>query len=183
MSSKTPQGLLTLKKHYESATNMTEEIQGLIEFIKSGVALDHDAIQAFYEKWKNDSLVMLKWFSAIASYSPKEETIKRLEILENDRLFQKSVPNYLRSLYLTFAKSNLTAFHSEDGSGYRFLADRIKLIDGFNPQVASRASSAYSLINRLDSKRKAGMKTALTSIMDAKPSRDTYEVISKYLAQ
>ena len=106
-----------------------------------------------------------------------------MQILENDRLFQKSVPNYLRSLYLTFAKSNLTAFHAQDGSGYRFLADRIKMIDGFNPQVASRASSAYSLINRLDGQRKTGMKAALTSIMDAKPSRDTYEVISKYLAQ
>lgn len=183
VSSKTPQGLLTLKNHYERATNMTEELQGLTEFIKSGVAFDHDAIEAFYDKWQNDSLVMLKWFSALAIYSPKEETLERMQILENDRLFQKSVPNYLRSLYLTFAKSNLTAFHAQDGSGYRFLADRIKMIDGFNPQVASRASSAYSLINRLDSQRKAGMKTALTSIMDAKPSRDTYEVISKYLAQ
>ena len=182
-ASGTGQGMETLKRHYEEASNMTEESQGLIEYIRSGVGMDHDAIEAFYDKWKNDSLVMLKWFSALASYSPKTEALKRMEILENDRLFQKDVPNYLRALYLSFAKFNIVAFNNQDGSGYNFLADRIKMIDGFNPQVASRASSAYSLINRLDSDRKSEMRKALKRVMEGNPSRDTYEVIAKYLAQ
>ena len=125
----------------------------------------------------------MKWFGALASHTPKESAIERLKILEKDPLFLKDVPNYLRSLYLQFAKNNLVAFHNADGSGYRFLAERIKHIDGFNPQVASRGASAFSLINKLDEKRQALMKEALQSIMAAKPSRDTYEVISKYLAQ
>lgn len=182
-SSQTTQGLEVLKRHYQMASNMTEELQGLVEYVRSGVALDHESVQAFYEKWKTDSLVMLKWFSTLASYSPKEDALKRLEVLENDRLFLKTTPNYLRALYLTFAKSNLVAFNAEDGGGYRFLADRIQMIDAFNPHVAARASSAYSLINRLDQNRKSAMKAALLKIMEGKPSRDTFEVISKYLAQ
>ena len=63
------------------------------------------------------------------------------------------------------------------------MADRIKKIDSYNPQVASRAAVAFSLINKLDPQRKNSMKLALNSIMEGRPSRDTYEVISKYLAQ
>lgn len=182
-ASMTPQGLEKLKTHYETATNMTEEIQALTEYIRIGVPLEHTAIKGFYEKWKHDSLVMLKWFGALAAHSPKEEALQRMAILEKDALFQKDVPNYLRALYLNFAKSNLTAFHAKDGSGYGFMADRIKMIDGFNPQVAARSSSAFALINRLDSQRQDGMKKALNKIMEGKPSRDTFEVVSKYLAQ
>lgn len=183
VASETTQAMDILKNHYTRATNMTEEIYGLHQYVLSGVPLDHFSIQGFYEKWKHDGLVMLKWFGSIASYSPKAETLKRVEILENDKLFQKDIPNYLRSLYLQFARNNLNAFHSKEGEGYRFMADRIKKIDSYNPQVASRAAVAFSLINKLDLQRKNSMKLALNSIMEARPSRDTYEVISKYLAQ
>jgi aminopeptidase N len=126
---------------------------------------------------------MLKWFGTLAANTPRKEALKRLEVLENDPLFEKQIPNYLRSLYLNFAKNNLDAFHAKDGSGYEFLADRIMLMDTFNPQVASRGASAFSLINKLDETRKEAMKKSLGRIMEGKPSRDTFEVISKYLAQ
>lgn len=176
-------GMNALERHYFNANNMTEEIHGLQQFITSGVPLEHDSIQRFYNKWKSDSLVMLKWFGALSSCSRKDEAVQRLAKLETDPLFLKEVPNYLRALYLQFAKSNLVAFHEISGSGYQFMAERIMKIDGFNPQVASRAASAFSLINKLDEKRQGEMKKALTMILDKKPSKDTYEVISKYITQ
>ena len=182
-ASMTSEGLERLDVHYKTATNMTEELEGLIEYIRIGVGLDHEAIVGFYEKWKHDSLVMLKWFGALASYSPKGEVLKRLEILENDRLFLKDIPNYLRSLYGSFAKANLTAFHAKDGSGYNFVSNRIKMIDSFNPQVASRISTSFALINHVDSDRRENMKKALNIVIEGKPSRDTFEVVSKYLGQ
>lgn len=182
VASGTKAALEALDKHYASATNMTEEIHGLQLYISSGVELEHEAIQKFYQKWKHDSLVMLKWFSSLAAFSPKKFALERLEKLEKNVLFQKQVPNYLRALYLQFAKNNLHAFHDESGNGYRFMAQRIRHIDGFNPQVASRAASAFSLINKLDQKRQGEMKVALQSIMNGSPSRDTFEVVSKYLA-
>ena len=181
-ASMTPAGLERLDSHYKTASNMTEEIQALTEYIRIGVGLDHDAIVGFYDKWKNDSLVMLKWFGAIASYSPKDVVLKRMQTLELDPMFLKDVPNYLRALYLNFAKSNLVAFHAKDGSGYTFVGERIKMIDGFNPQVAARAATAFSLVNHVDISRREGMKKALNKIMEGTPSRDTFEVVSKYLA-
>lgn len=183
VASKTAEGMKALESHYNNATNMTEEIHGLQQFIASGVELEHESIQKFYQKWKNDSLVMLKWFGSLASYSPKKFAIERLKKLEQDPLFLKQVPNYLRALYLQFSKNNLNSFHDESGAGYRFLAERIKLIDGFNPQVASRTAGAFSLINKLDQKRQNEMRSALNKIMEGQPSRDTFEVVSKYLAQ
>ena len=182
VASETKDAMLALDRHYNSATNMTDEIAGLQQYVLSGVPLEHDSIQKFYQKWKHDSLVMLKWFGSISSCSPKAETLKRLEKLEKDPLFLNQVPNYLRALYLQFSRNNLESFHDLSGAGYRFLAERIKRIDSFNPQVASRAASAFSLINRLDEKRQDEMRKALEPVMNGNPSRDTFEVISKYLA-
>lgn len=183
VASDTSQGKAVLEQHYRQATNMTEEIAALTLYVQSGVSLEHPALVDFYHKWQKDSLVMLKWFSSIAAYSPKSEAVARVLKLENDRLFQKDVPNYLRALYLQFSRNNLVAFHAQDGSGYEFMAQKIKWIDGFNPQVASRAASAYSLIQKVDPVRQQSMRAALNRIMEGKISKDTYEVVSKYLAQ
>jgi aminopeptidase N len=176
-------GMKSLEQHYTRASNMTEEVSGLALYVKTGAGPDHPAVKAFYQKWKNDSLVMLKWFAALAGYSAQDKAISVLQTLEKDPLFKKDIPNYLRSLYAQFARNNLVSFHKKDGSGYHFMADRIKDIDTFNPQVASRTASAFSLINKVDKVRQAEMKSALEKIMAGKTSRDTYEVVSKYLAQ
>ena len=183
VASETSAGKERLTSHYEQASNMTEEIHGLKLFIESGAGFDHKAVKKFYQKWSKDSLVMLKWFGALAAYSPKSEATKVIQSLEQDPLFDSKIPNHLRSLYLQFAKNNLHSFHAVDGSGYRLVAERIKQIDQYNPQVASRAASAFSLINKLDEVRQGEMRIALQGIMAQKVSRDTYEVISKYLAQ
>jgi aminopeptidase N len=183
VASGTDEAMSILERHYADSSNMTEEVQALAEYVGSGADLEHPAIRSFYSKWSKDSLVMLKWFAAIAAHSPANHAISRLEKLENDPLFDKDIPNHLRALYLQFAKNNLSAFHAKDGSGYRFLAERIKKIDQYNPQVASRAATSFSLINKLDDVRQTEMRKALKGIMEAKPSRDTFEVVSKYLAQ
>jgi aminopeptidase N len=126
---------------------------------------------------------MLKWFGALASYSPKNEAVERILMLEKDPLFLKQVPNYLRALYLQFSRNNLVSFHDLSGKGYELLGEKIQLIDTFNPQVASRASSSFSMIHKVDQNRQGLMRKVLHQVMNSKPSRDTYEVISKYLAQ
>jgi aminopeptidase N len=182
MASETKEATAALEMHYSLATNMTDEINGLQHFISSGVPLEHESIQKFYNKWKNDSLVMLKWFGSLASYSPKQDALERILKLEQDELFLKDVPNYLRALYLQFSKNNLVSFHDVSGRGYELLADRIRHIDSFNPQVASRLTGAFSLVKKLDQNRQEKMRKVLTQIIESNPSRDTFEVISKYLA-
>lgn len=183
VASGSEKGIEALKDHYFKAGNMTEEIYGLQQYISTGIHLDHEAITSFYDKWKHDSLVMQKWFSALAAFTPKKQALDRISQIEKNALFKKEVPNYLRALYLQFSKNNLHSFHSEDGLGYEFLVDKIQWMDSFNPQVASRVASAFSLINKLDKERKQKMKMALDRLMKNKPSKDTYEVISKYLSE
>ncbi len=182
VASDTLQGKEALENHYKNATNMTEEIHGLQQYILTGVPLEHESIQKFYNKWKHDSLVMIKWFSSLAAYTPKSLAVERVMKLEGDPLFLKEVPNYLRSLYLQFAKNNLTAFHDVSGKGYEFMAERIRHVDSFNPQVASRTAGTFAMIKKLDPIRQEKMRNALDSIMAKNPSKDTFEVVSKYLA-
>jgi aminopeptidase N len=172
-----------LTSHYFEAKNMTEELHGLELYLKSGVSLDHESIQRFYKKWGQDSLTMIKWFAAIASFSPAKDVLRRIEILEKDELFLNKVPNYLRALYASFARLNLASFHAVDGSGYDFFASRIIQVDKFNPQIAARMATNFSQLNKLQSEQKLKMKYSLQKILEAAPSRDTLEVINKYLAQ
>ena len=46
---------------------------------------------------------------------------------------------------------NIPHFHAEDGSGYRFVADKVMEIDRFNPQVAARLVQAFNICNKIGS--------------------------------
>ena len=183
VASETSDGKDLLARHYKNATNMTEEMHGLKLFISTGCSLEHESIKSFYHKWKHDSLVMIKWFSCLSAFSPKELVIERIEKLGEDPLFLKEVPNYMRALYLHFAQLNLVAFHQASGDGYSLIARKVEEIDKFNPQVASRLATSFSLVNHLDQERQSKIKAALGPILKEQTSRDTHEVVSKYLAQ
>lgn len=181
VASKTQESLERLHSHFQNASNMTDESFALGQFIKSGAHLDHPAVKGFYEKWKKDSLVMIKWFASLAANSDTKGIIEKLMMLEQDPLFKTEVPNYLRALYMQFSKNNLKAFHAKDGSGYAFIAERVKRIDKLNPQVASRLASSFSMINKVDEGRAEKMREILKGLLKEKISRDTYEVVSSYL--
>lgn len=74
------------------------------------------------------------------------------------------------------------AFHSADGSGYRFLADFVIELDPVNPQIASRLVQAMIRWHRFDADRQAKMKEQLQRVMQAETCTDnTYEVVSRAL--
>jgi aminopeptidase N len=52
--------------------------------------------------------------------------------------FDAGNPNRLRALVQGFASGNPARFHDASGAGYRFLADQILGVDGFNPMTAAR---------------------------------------------
>lgn len=181
VKSKNPEALVVLDKFYAQAQTMTEEAQALALFCSlPSYASSAPAIAAFYKKWKHEPLVMLHWFALQSSYADKLSILEQLEV---NRCFRTQVPNDLRGLYQSFARHNLTLFHHTDGSGYRFLAERIKRIDGFNPQLAARLVSSFSLMPKMDGERKKLMKEALKAIVEAQPSKDVFEVASRYLGQ
>src|SRR5690606_34372848 len=123
--------------HYRSAVNMTDMMGGLNALMLVGGTEYEAALAHFYERWQGEPLVVDKWFTVQAK-EPSEEAIGRVLALTTHPAFDPKVPNRLRALVSAFATANPTAFHHPSGSGYRFLADQILAVDGYNPMTAAR---------------------------------------------
>ena len=140
------------------------------------------ALQAFHDKWQNDSLVMEKWFAMNAS-APFHGTIEIVKSLMMHPAFDAGNPNKLRSVLGSFTAANPTQFHKEDGSGYQFMAEQLALLDQKNPQIAARMALGLTRLSSYDEARQQRMMSALRDVNDKAQSRDLKEVVGKALAQ
>ncbi len=123
--------------HYASAANMTDAMGGLSALMQQGGEAWDKALTDFFERWKDEPQVLDKWF-AIQARSSEEGAMGRVLALTAHPAFDARNPNRLRALVQTFSQANPARFHEADGSGYRFLADQILAVDGFNPNTAAR---------------------------------------------
>ncbi|HTI67219.1 MAG TPA: aminopeptidase N [Caulobacteraceae bacterium] len=128
--------------HVEAASNMTDAIGGLNALMQMSATVDggpafEQALAAFYERWKDEPLVVDKWF-ALQARSPAPDALDRVIALTGHPAFEPRNPNRLRALVASFAGGNPARFHDPSGTGYRFLADQILAVDRFNPMVAAR---------------------------------------------
>jgi aminopeptidase N len=161
--------------------NMTDVIGALSLVAHSDAPQRENELQAFAEHWSGDPLVMDKWF-AIQAYSKRPDTLQKVEALMRHPAFSLRNPNKVRSLIGAFCAGNQVRFHAGDGSGYRFLADRVLELDPLNPQVASRMLRTMARWRRYDEARQGLMRAQLQRILAApRLSRDVYEIASKSL--
>ena len=175
------EGARLAKAQFDAADNMTDR-QGALGIL---VSLDSPqrvaAVDAFYDRYRGDSLVVDKWFG-LQAMSQRIETLAEVEALMQHGDFTLANPNRARSLIGNFAM-NQWAFHRIDGAGYRFVADRILDLDRINPQVASRLVPPLGRWRRFEPKRAALMRTQLERIVaSAGLSKDVFEQASKSLA-
>lgn len=167
-------------EEFERSGNMTEELGTLKALVSHKDELAQKASEKFYTKWQHETLVIQKWFAAHASR--KDITVLELVELEKRAAYDKKVPNLIRSLVGSFAQNNHVVFNAPDGSGYRYLADKVLEIDKYNPQVASRLAKSLNHLKRLDERRAKLLRHELQRLVEAELSSDTYEVVSKNLA-
>ncbi len=164
-----------------SANNMTDSLAALSILADHPWAQRETELRRFYERWHHDPQVVDKWFSIQAS-SCLPDTLERVEALLRHAAFRLTNPNKVRALIGRFSMGNPIRFHSADGAGYRFLADRVLELDAINPQIAARLVSALSRWRRFDPARQALMRQELERIAaQAKLSRDVFEIVSKSL--
>jgi aminopeptidase N len=174
-------GASLAESQLESSDNMTDTLAALQGLVWSEAASSEKALQAFEEKWRDDALVMDKWFSIQASI-PGDRTVDRVRALLDHPGFTIANPNKVRALLGVFSTMNPTGFHRVDGSGYRLLASQVITLDARNPQVASRLAAAFNPWTRYDEKRRELMKTELERIAaTAELSSDVFEIISNAL--
>ena len=168
--------LLTQLNH---STNMTDELAAFKNLVHTFPKDNKNEIDAFYTKWKGEELVMQKWI-AVQAMTPGL-TIDGMKALEQSQVYDGKVPNYVRALMRSFLRGNPRAFNAADGSGYKYVADKIIEIDQYNPQIASGLSKSLRHLKHLDETRKEKLKEQLERLLSQKLSKDTFEVINRNL--
>ncbi|QYM98843.1 aminopeptidase N [Pseudomonas protegens] len=178
-----PEVLAAAIEQFDSADNMTERLTALAVLVNSPFEAEKaKALAVFAENFKDNALVMDQWFSVQAG-SPLPGGLERVKALMQHPAFNIKNPNKVRALVGAFAGQNLINFHAADGSGYRFLADLVIQLNGFNPQIASRQLAPLTRWRKYDSARQALMKGELERIRaSGELSSDVFEVVSKSLA-
>ena len=175
-------GLKMVKAYYDTARNMTDTMAALSILSNEETAASKAAFADFYDRWKDDHIVIDKWF-AMQATSHAANAVSRVRKLTQHPLFNITNPNKVRSVYGAFAHGNQVRFNDASGEGYALLASAILELDGFNPQVAARMAGAFENWRMFEPGRQALAQKAIQSIA-AKPglSPDTDEIVSKILS-
>ena len=169
-----------VSQQYGESLTMTDRVVALDILENTSDILSTMALSDFYSKYRDDTLVMNKYFS-ILSASEREGTLDRVMALQNDEVYDEKVPNLVRSLIGVFAR-NYKHFHSKDGYGYKFVADKIIEIDAINPQMASGLCAAFKIYEKLNETNKMMMKVELIRVVSTQSlSKNVYEIVSKIL--
>ena len=168
-------------RQFNEADNMTDR-QGAFGTLANSMTAERDiVIAAFYARFRDNGLVMDKWFSTQA-FSIRPDTLDRVEELVRHPDFTIANPNRLRSVVGAMSGNQLI-FHEASGRGYRFLADMLLKVDSLNPQTAAKLVPPLGRWRRFDEARAKLMKAELQRMMDRPGlSKDVFEQVSKSLA-
>ncbi|RVD16302.1 aminopeptidase N C-terminal domain-containing protein, partial [Mesorhizobium sp. M4B.F.Ca.ET.017.02.2.1] len=178
------EGAALAATHFRSASNMTDRAAALtvLAHRHAGSAETQQALVDFEAKYRNDALVLDKWFQIQAGV-PGSKTVETVRALTGHPAFSMANPNRVRSLIGTFSSANQTGFHRADGEGYRFFAETVLEVEKRNPQVAARLATALRSWRSLEPGRQAKAREALLAIAGTeKLSADLRDIVERTLA-
>ena len=124
-------------------------------------------------------MVLDSWFAYEAS-RPNKQGIDVIEKLLSHSKFDWKAPNAIRAVLGGFTK-NIELFHSLDGQGYLFMADKLVEVDKINPITASRMVKVFSKWKTYIDKNKEVMYKSILKINKANISSNTREVVELIL--
>ncbi len=123
-------------RQFDNADNMTDRQGALMVLCGLKAPEREERLAAFYERYKDNALVVDKWFT-LQALALHPDVINQVKSLAQHPDFTMTNPNRVRSLYMAFA-GNPLGFHDISGAGYRMIADVILALDPINPQTAAR---------------------------------------------
>ena len=169
------------EKQYRGSDNMTDTLAALHGVVNGDRNLGDALLADFYEHWQHDPLVVDKWLTLQATCI-LPGTLERVKALTGHPAFSIKNPNKVRALIGAFCSTNHHQFHSEDGSGYLFLADQVLLLDPMNSQIAARLLTPLTLWRRYDTRRQKCMLEQLRRIAGTGTlSDDVGEIVGRSL--
>ena len=174
----------TALRAFEAAGNMTVRFNALSALVVSGHPLAATALQRFHVLFKDEALVIDKWFSLQAAAPDRNgNVLPAVRQLMKHADFSIRNPNRARSLVSSYCQANPAAFHRPDAAGYVFWCERVIELDAINPQVAARLARALDRWNKLAEPYRSAAREAIARVA-AKPdlSRDVREVVTRALA-
>jgi aminopeptidase N len=164
-------------EQYSHAKNMTDKISALSTLCQTNSEEKKNALQNFFNQWKDDAVVFNKWLQ-VQAWAPLESTFSDVKRLAETPPFSLENPNNIYSLHRAFG-ANYVAFQKEDGSTFKWFCDEILKIDRKNPQVASRLCGNFNFIKKfpegMKQKAQAEIKRLLEDPQLSKNSRELLE--------
>ncbi|RQO63612.1 aminopeptidase N [Paucibacter sp. KBW04] len=171
-------------QRFKDAGNMTERLGALSALVGAHAELAEPALARFHELFKDDALVIDKWF-ALQGRTPEKDgrTFARVRQLLQHPDFTLKNPNRARSLIFSLCMFNPAAFHRADAAGYVFWAEQVLALDAINPQVAGRLARVMDRWNTLAEPYRSAALLAIRRVAaKAELSGDVREIITRALA-
>jgi aminopeptidase N len=165
----------------EMADNMTDRLASLMALVNADAKSADKQVQRFYKDFRNEALVVDKWFSLQAV--ARSTDVAAVRKLMAHPAFTLTNPNRARSLIFSFCNGNPSQFHAVDGSGYAFWAEQVIALNAINPQVAARLVRSLDRWRQYAPALQVPMQAALQTVATSKKlSKDVLEVVSKALS-
>lgn len=181
-------------KQFRESNNMTDTISALAGLSHRDFPETEEVLQEFYQKWKENSLVVDKWLSLqgkliiraclmALAVSERPKVLEQIKNLEKHEAFNIKNPNKVRSLIGVFS-SNQLGFHNADGSGYQFIMDHVIGLDAINPQVAAGLAKQFSRWRDFAEPHKDLMLKELRRVSEVENlSKNVYEIVANSLKE
>ncbi|MBN2362383.1 MAG: aminopeptidase N [Deltaproteobacteria bacterium] len=168
-------------EQFNHSDNMTDVVAALVALANVSCPERSQSLRAFYDKWRDDPLVVDKWF-AIQATSRLPNTLNAVKALLHHQAFNIKNPNKVRALIGAFCQANPVRFHDPTGAGYAFLTEQVLALDAINGQMAARMCQPLSSWKRYEPGRREQMRAQLQRLA-ATPrlSKDVYEIVAKSL--
>ncbi len=160
---------------YRDAVGMTEQLACLRSLIEAA-GPEHPDVAAFHAQWKDNPLIIDKWFGALSVLAA---SAAELDALSEHPDFDFGNPNRVRAVVGTFAMQNLAAFHAPDGSGHRYLARVATATDARNPALAARLLTAFEQWRMLEPDARASAQAVLDQLAGTTLSQNSADIVSR----
>jgi aminopeptidase N len=171
-------------QRFKDAGNMSDRFSALMALVNSGHELAAKALASFYSLFKDDALVIDKWFALQAGASDVNGSILPVvrELMKHPD-FNLRNPNRARSVIFSYCSANPGGFHRPDAAGYVFWSERVIELDAINPQVAARLARALDRWKKLAEPYRAAAREAIARVAArTELSNDVREVVTRALA-
>lgn len=172
----TPALVDLVSNQYKNSVTMSDQLAAMSAATYYGLSNRQEILNHFYHQWKDDAVVLNKWFG-VQAYAHSEDAFEVIQSLVKHPSFKITNPNNVYALLCGFT-NNYLRFHDTKHDTYSYIADRILEIDANNPQVAARLSEGFSVAKKLKPELRARAEKQVARILENQSlSKNTRELL------